>query len=198
MRAQSQVGKFEDFYMAGSGASCKMSEKGIHLQKQDAEAKAARADEKAFTAMLKANQNIINKVCRLYTKDRTDHKDFFQEISYQLWRAYPSFENKSKASTWIYSVALKTGATIFRKRGRNVVDIHDALPDIPAESDDDGIDDETLALIRRQVPIDQSILLLMLDGYTNQDMAPIIGLSEEATAMRVLRLKRNNKDFFQE
>ena len=52
--------------------------------------------EALFVKQLKENQNIIHKICRLYTTDEDAHKDLFQEITIQLWKAFPNFRGDSK------------------------------------------------------------------------------------------------------
>ena len=76
--------------------------------------------EKSFVKQLRENQNIIHKICRLYTSDADAHKDLFQEITIQLWKAYPKFRGESKFSTWAYRVALNTSITLYRKSTRTV------------------------------------------------------------------------------
>jgi RNA polymerase sigma-70 factor (ECF subfamily) len=55
--------------------------------------------EHSFVAQLKENQNIIHKICRLYTNCEDSHKDLFQEVTIQLWKAFPKFRGDSKFST---------------------------------------------------------------------------------------------------
>ena len=70
-----------------------------------------------FVTELESNQNIVHKVCSLYTNDRDSHNDLFQEITIQLWKAYPKFRGEAKFSTWMYRVALNTAhTTIYFKR----------------------------------------------------------------------------------
>jgi RNA polymerase sigma-70 factor (ECF subfamily) len=45
-----------------------------------------------FVAQLKENQNIIHKICRLYTNCEDSHKDLFQEVTIQLWKAFRNLE----------------------------------------------------------------------------------------------------------
>jgi RNA polymerase sigma-70 factor (ECF subfamily) len=47
--------------------------------------------EHSFVAQLKENQNIIHKICRLYTCEDS-HKDLFQEVTIQLWKAFRNLE----------------------------------------------------------------------------------------------------------
>ena len=57
--------------------------------------------EQLFVKQLKENQNIIHKICRLYTSNEDAHKDLFQEVTIQLWKAFPKFRGESKFSTWL-------------------------------------------------------------------------------------------------
>ena len=71
--------------------------------------------ERNFVELLQKHQNIVHKICRLYTNDPDAHKDLFQEITIQLWKAYPKFRGDSKFSTWMYRVGLNTSITLYRK-----------------------------------------------------------------------------------
>ena len=76
--------------------------------------------EENFVKQLKANQNIVHKICRLYTSDQDAHNDLFQEITIQLWKAFPKFRGESKFSTWAYRVGLNTAITLYRKKKRSI------------------------------------------------------------------------------
>ena len=76
--------------------------------------------EHSFVKELETNQNIVHKICRLYTNNSHAHNDLFQEITIQLWKAYPKFRGDSKFSTWMYRVALNTAITLYRKSKRTV------------------------------------------------------------------------------
>ncbi len=72
--------------------------------------------EKEFTELIELNQGIIHKVTKIYGNNRDEQNDLFQEIVYQLWKSYDSFQGNSKFSTWMYRVSLNTAITIFRKK----------------------------------------------------------------------------------
>ena len=76
--------------------------------------------EDNFVKQLKANQNIVHKICRLYTSDQDAHNDLFQEITIQLWKAFPKFRGESKFTTWAYRVGLNTAITLYRKKKRSI------------------------------------------------------------------------------
>jgi RNA polymerase sigma-70 factor (ECF subfamily) len=76
--------------------------------------------EHNFVELLEQHQNIVHKVCRLYTNNQDAHNDLFQEITIQLWKAYPKFRGESKFSTWMYRVGLNTAITLYRKSKRTI------------------------------------------------------------------------------
>ena len=61
-----------------------------------------------FVTLVQEHQNLIHKICRLYTNSDAEHKDLFQEITIQLWKAYPKFRGDAKFSTWMYRVGINT------------------------------------------------------------------------------------------
>ena len=124
--------------------------------------------EATFVALLEEHQNIVHKICRLYTQDESEHKDLFQEISIQLWRSFDRFEGKSKFSTWMYRVGLNTAITLSRKNKRRV-DTHtlnDEISRIELDQYDPVIDEQLNWLyekIEEFSEIDKALVLLYLE-----------------------------------
>src|SRR5216684_2318695 len=73
------------------------------------------ATKKEFIEIIKANEALIYKVTKVYTYNKEDERDLYQEIVYQLWRSFPSFRNEAKISTWMYRIALNTSITYSKK-----------------------------------------------------------------------------------
>lgn len=57
--------------------------------------------ESKFLSDFEKNQNIVHKICRMYTTDKEAHNDLFQEVTIQLWRNYEKFRGEAKFSTWM-------------------------------------------------------------------------------------------------
>ena len=64
--------------------------------------------EKKFLSDFEKNQNIVHKVCSIYTTNQDQHNDLFQEIAIQVWKNYSKFRGEAKFSTWMYSCLLYT------------------------------------------------------------------------------------------
>lgn len=67
-----------------------------------------------FEELIKQNLGRIRYIAKRYANN-PDTEDLFQEILLQLWRSYDSFNEQSKAETWLYRVALNTAITSIRK-----------------------------------------------------------------------------------
>lgn len=148
------------------------------------------ASEKEFTSLIDQNRGIIYKVIRLYVRHEEDERDLFQEILYQAWRSFPNFKGNSKFSTWLYRVALNTVLT-FKRRPQLVVP-HEDLSVLGASTGEKHAHEETEALyiaIRELNEIDRMIISLHLDGYDNEEVADIAGLTKNNVAVKLHRIK---------
>lgn len=77
-----------------------------------------KSNQKEFLKILSAYQGIIHKVNQVYFKSKIDKEDNFQEVVYQLWRSFPSLQNKEKPASWIYAVAINTSISKVRQDSR--------------------------------------------------------------------------------
>ena len=59
-----------------------------------------------FITAINEQKGLIFKVASMYTNSIEDRNDLTQEIVYQLWKSFDTFQQKSSLSTWIYRVAL--------------------------------------------------------------------------------------------
>ena len=75
-----------------------------------------KADKEKFIALVDQNKKIIYKVCNLYCKQADSRDDLAQEITLQLWRAFPSYDANYKLSTWMYRIALNVACLLYTSR----------------------------------------------------------------------------------
>jgi RNA polymerase sigma-70 factor (ECF subfamily) len=143
-----------------------------------------------FLEQIEEHTGIINKIVNLYADNSDDRQDLRQEILLQAWRSYESFENRSKFSTWLYRVCLNTALVFHRKSKRMVtVDIDDIKPLSNNNEVHHGA--ELLYLAVKQLPpAERSIIILHLDGYANEEIAEIIGISKNNAAVKLHRIKQ--------
>lgn len=150
--------------------------------------------EHQFISELESNQNIVHKVCSLYTNDSHAHNDLFQEISIQLWKAYPKFRGESKFSTWMYRVALNTAITLYRKSKKRVqTQEYDAvLYKIKADQYDDTQERQLKLMygaIKQLNDIDKALVFLYLENKDYTEISSTLGISEVNARVKMNRIK---------
>ena len=151
--------------------------------------------EHKFVTELENNQNIVHKVCTLYTNNRDAHNDLFQEITIQLWKAYPKFRGESKFSTWMYRVALNTAITLYRKTKRQVrtQDYDDFIYKIKSD-DYDETEEQQLKLmydaLKQLGDIDKALVFLYLEDKDYSEIADTLGISEVNARVKMNRIKK--------
>lgn len=150
--------------------------------------------KKILDQWLSQHKGIIFKIVRAFAYIPYDQDDLFQEISLQLWQSIAEFRSESKASTWIYRVALFT-ATVWARREKKQPptqpfdEMEQTLIATPQEQDDRL--DWFYEQIRGFEPIDRSICLLLLDGFSYKEMADLLGISESNIGVKVHRIKQH-------
>jgi RNA polymerase sigma-70 factor (ECF subfamily) len=154
-----------------------------------------------FDEWLSQHKGILFKIVRSFAFSPHDQDDLFQEISLQLWKSIPDFRGDAKPSTWIYRVALYTASTWVRHEKKqlptqSITDVEHTLT-MKTQPNDERLD-WLYAQIAQFDPIDRSVCLLLLDGFSYKEIAALLGISNSNVGVKVHRIKqqlrRNSKE----
>ena len=154
----------------------------------------AAEQRQVFTEWLGQHQGLILKIVRAYAFTDADRDDLFQEVCTQLWISVAGFQGDSQVSTWIYRVALFTATAWTRKeRKHRRTESKDEAPERswaftvpPADPRLDWLYEQ----IAKFDPPDRSLFLLMLEGYSQQEIAETLGITKSNVGVRVHRIKK--------
>ena len=150
--------------------------------------------ENKFLSDFEKNQNIVHKVCRIYTTNQDQHNDLFQEIAIQVWKNYSKFRGEAKFSTWMYRVALNTAISLYRKSSRSIKtqDFSDVSFKIKSVDYDDTKDQQLKALydgIRELSDIEKALIFLYLEDKPYKEIAITLGITEVNARVKMNRAK---------
>ncbi|WP_405396936.1 RNA polymerase sigma factor [Maribacter sp. Asnod2-G09] len=153
--------------------------------------------EAVFTDLIREHQALLYKVTSIYTDNKEDQEDLFQEIVYQLWKYFDSFRNDSKITTWMYRVAMNTAITFIKKKKRRP----DSVPiaDIFNKQSDTNNDayEERLRLLYQHLKhlntLEKGLIFLLLEGKSYKEIAQITGLNDSNVGTRISRIKKKLK-----
>ena len=152
-----------------------------------------------FVTFVQEHQNLIHKICRLYTNSDAEHKDLFQEITIQLWKAYPKFRGDAKFSTWMYRVGINTAISLYRKSKSRIqsFSFDDVSYKIPQNETYDDTQDQQLksiyAALNHLNDIDKAVIFLYLEDKNYKEISEAIGISEVNARVKMNRIKKKLK-----
>jgi RNA polymerase sigma-70 factor (ECF subfamily) len=156
--------------------------------------------ETKFIQMIQQHEKIIFKVIAVYAPDALDKKDWYQEIMFQLWKAFDTYLGNSKPSTWIYRVSFNTIVTGFRQRKRRIKEqaLDATIFEIPDDWKDKTAIEDTINRLHTQIeelsPVEKAIVLLYLEEKSYEDIAEITGLSATNVGSRLSRIRKKLKE----
>ena len=154
--------------------------------------------EHSFVELLEEHQNIVHKVCRLYTNNQESHNDLFQEITIQLWKAFPKFRGDSKFSTWMYRVSLNTAITLYRKSKRTIdTQNFDGVQYKISSETYDETEEQQLKLLYNAVhqlnDIEKALIFLYLEDKNYYEISETLGITEVNARVKMNRVKTKLK-----
>jgi len=148
-----------------------------------------------FLKTIDMHQSIIHKIVSFYVSDQEEKKDLFQEILLQLWRSFPSFEQRSSITTWMYRVALNTALLHQRKRFSAARTLEKYA--LEKGNKTDFQEKDRISSLYRAIdhlgPLDRAIALLYLEEKTYREIADILNLTSSNVGVRVSRIKQKLK-----
>lgn len=146
-----------------------------------------------FIALINQHQGILQKICNIYFYRSAYKEDYYQEILIRLWKSYPSFNNQSTFSTWLYRVALNTAIDIIRKQSLRpqLTELSKFEYNIPTSesSTESDLKDKLYHAINQLSDIEKAIIVLYLEEYSYHEIGEIIGISEGNAGVRINRIK---------
>ena len=155
--------------------------------------------KEAFLQLIQDNKGIIFKVCNAYCANVHDREDLAQEIIYNVWKSWSSFDNSYKFSTWMYRIALNVAISFYRKQHTNTKAVSFDLTEteIADKTEPHDATAENSALLQQFINelnmFDRALMLLHIDGKTYAEIALILGITETNTATKINRIKNTLK-----
>lgn len=151
--------------------------------------------ETDFIRILKEYKTTIYTVCFMFSKDKDEVNDMYQEVSINLWKGFDNFAQKSEMKTWVYRISLNTCISFDRKKKRRKT-----VPltvDIDLFEDNDHESKQIKALynrINRLEPFDRAIILLWLENLPYDEIGAIVGISTKNVSVRLSRIREQLKN----
>ena len=153
------------------------------------------SDGPAFVALVERFRQRVWRVCYRLLGNEQDASDAAQEVFVRLFFNRAKFAGRSKYSTWVHGIAVRTCLGMRRGRGRrlkhestqpeNTLEGSAGKPEAP-----EGLSLDLMAMLETLDEEDRAMLILKYaEGYDYEELASIFELSVSACKMRLSRAR---------
>ena len=143
----------------------------------------------AFEELVLRQRDLIWRVCSDYSFSAAwEVEDAFQEVLVALWRSFGQFEGRSAESSWVYRVSTTTMLMLKRKMSNR------PQPRVEKVKEEGVVENANGRYLNELIDTlgetDRLIVRAKLDGFSNKEVATMVGLSVESVASRLSRAKQ--------
>ena len=149
------------------------------------------AKEKQFEELVKQYKRTIYSVCYMFSRDKEQINDLFQEILVRLWLGFDQFEQRSSVNTWVYRIALNTAINSDKRAKRRPQTVPLSTDIDPYDPQDSSFEQvrQLYALINQLDVMDRGLVLLWLEGIGYDEIAAIMGITVANVGIKLHRIK---------
>lgn len=147
--------------------------------------------EKQFEELVKQYKRTIYSVCYMFSRDKEEINDLFQEILVRLWLGFDQFEQRSSVNTWVYRIALNTAINSDKRTKRRPQTVPLSTDIDPYDPQDSSLEQvrQLYALINQLDVMDRGLVLLWLEGIGYDEIAAIMGITVANVGIKLHRIK---------
>ncbi len=164
----------------------------------------ATQNDKYFSELYRRYSGKIYAKCLSFLKDEQEAVDGVHDIFMKILVSLSRFEEKSKFSTWLFSISYNYCIDELRKSKKIQQSPIDEIQDEKDWEDDDSQDwieqfstAEINTILDMLHPQDKAVLLMKyLDGFSIKEIAEVMNKSESAIKMKIKRSKERFRNFY--
>lgn len=159
----------------------------------------AQGDRQAFSRLyLKYQPRLVSYCARLLKDDVAQAADIVDDALFDVWRGADKFEGKSKASTWIYSIARNKLISWLRKTSEVTLDddalmlaMEDSAPNPEEIRIEEDIKDQLLRMMNHLTDEHRDVLkLTYFEDKSVKEVADILKISENTVKTRMFYARK--------
>lgn len=153
----------------------------------------------SFEQLVKDQKSTIYTVCYMFSQDKEEIQDLFQETLINLWRGWKNFEERSQVRTWVWRITLNTCISADRKKRRRIqterltldIDLYDT------QQIENDVQLKQIRKLHERISklgaFDRALVLLWLEDLSYEEIGNIVGISPENVAVKLHRIKESLK-----
>jgi RNA polymerase sigma-70 factor (ECF subfamily) len=146
-----------------------------------------------FTALCESLRPDLIRFAFWLSRDRALAEDVVQEAMLRAWKSFESLADEARAKQWLLTIVRREHARTWERKRLEVTSV-DALVEAEAEvlasEDDAAVGEMREALFRLEDDYREPLVLQVMMGYTTDEIATQLGLTQGAVLTRLFRARR--------
>lgn len=155
-----------------------------------------------FALVVKNTEKLVTQIVRKMVSDENDQKDLVQDIYLKAYKNLPSFQFKSKLSTWMANIAYNTTVNYLQKKRIPIIGIENTIENHLTLSENpelESIKTEAIEILNAEIaklpPLYKTLITLYhLNELPNKEIAEITNLPEGTIKSYLYRARKMLKD----
>jgi RNA polymerase sigma-70 factor, ECF subfamily len=151
-----------------------------------------RDDRRHFEALSARLRPDLFRFAYWLARDRAIAEDVVQETMLRAWRSWKDLRDERAAKHWLFTIARREHARLYERKRLETVDVDSLVAtEAPALATGDGrdVEDLRLGIARLDGEYREPLVLQVLFGYTTQEIAEHMGLTQGAVLTRLFRAR---------
>ena len=131
------------------------------------------------------------------SRDQAIAQDVVQEALLRAWKSLDNLRDQGSAKQWLLTIVRRENARFFERKRLETVDIDDLTPTQEAllgVEDNNELDDLRKAIYELDDDYREPLVLQVLMGYSTNEIAEQMGLSQAAVLTRLHRARARLRD----
>jgi RNA polymerase sigma factor (sigma-70 family) len=160
-------------------------------------------DAPQFDRIVAEHGALVARIARSYEADPGLREDLVQQIFLAIWQSLSNFRGDSSLRTFVARIAQNRSISHVARQARQPAsaELPAELPtDLPTPEEKAGEARERRMLIEatRRLPMPQrEVIILLLEGFTYAEIAGMLGIPQNALALRLSRAKASLKSMLE-
>ncbi len=158
-----------------------------------------RGEPGAFEELVERTNRQVYTLAYRLVGDRHEAEDVAQEAYLRAYRSLRGFRGDARFETWLYRIVANAAMTQLRRRGRfgDLLGDQDVVSLQPAARQiEETVEEDEIKAALQALPLGQRTAVVLKDvyGFSCQEIADEIGVSEGAVKVRLHRARRRLKE----
>ena len=179
-----------------------MSNKSNHLSDKVIVTNILNGNIQDFAVVVQNTEKLVAQIVLKMTANEDDQKDLVQDIYLKVYQNLPSFQFKSKLSTWIANIAYNTTINYLQKKKIPIIGIEAIIESkfiVTENAEIETIKTEAVEILAKGIdklpPLYKTLITLYhLEELSNKEIAEITNLPEGTIKSYLSRARKILKD----